>query len=192
MITPFTANGPPCPCRGKATFTAVAAIVAGGCNPAVDLDAHDLCLWLGKQNALFECTPRGLYVTGVVLSDHEFDLVIRHRQMLERWTIAAIVQRELGVSVDVVWWSPALLPRSERIGDRPTDAWQVIPRDLVAPTPELEGLWALLYDHGPRLYRTPWRAMHGFLESWKQHATTTRRRRRFGTLPLTRKGVAGN
>ena len=66
---------------------------------------------------------------------------------ITRW-----VESEVGHPVDLVAW----------YGDK----FQIVPRELEAPTRELCGWWTAVYDRKPRLNPSPRAAAVDYLESW--------------------------
>jgi hypothetical protein len=170
-----------------------AAIQEEGCNLTVKVSAYDLLQSLKARNARVTVHPGGADVEGVELSDVDAGLVREHNTMLSRWILQRMIRKQTGIKVEIAQWAGFMLPEPDwYAGFRPESAYEVTFSELVAPTPELLGLWALVMDHPPRLYRTPWRAAHGFLRTFKRHQATVRRYRRFGKLkPPDGLAVAG-
>jgi uncharacterized protein YqgV (UPF0045/DUF77 family) len=159
-----------------------AAIQQEGCNLTVRVGAHDLLETLKAKGAKLGVHPMGAVVEGVELSDIDAELVRRHDRMLSRWILAGVIRDRTGIEVEIAEWTGRALPDPGGLGCRPSSAYQVTFDELVAPSPELLGLWALVMDHPPRLHRTPWRAAMAFLRTWKRHQATIRRYRRFGKI----------
>jgi hypothetical protein len=160
-----------------------AAIQEEGCTLTVEVSAYDLLQTLKAKGVRITVHPGGAYVEEQDrLSDIDAKLVRQHNTMLSRWILQKVIRDNTDIKVEIAQWAGFVLPEADWPGRAPRSAYQVTFPVPVAPTPELEGLWALVMDHPPRLYRSPWRAAQGFLRTWKRHQATVRRYRRFGKL----------
>jgi hypothetical protein len=144
------------------------------------MTADDLLESLQSRGARAEVLPTGGLVIEVddnhELDDADVEAIREHKTMLVRWVLASIIEKEVGFEVEIAEWTGRVLPEPDWPGERPRSVYQVIPSSLESPVPDHEGFWALLYDHPPRLYRTPLRATEGFLRAWDRHLDRLRRR----------------
>ncbi len=109
------------------------------------------------------------------LDDADVKMIREHKMMLMRWSLASIIEKQTGFPVEIAEWSGIVLPEPDAFWEcRPDSVYQVVPEDLVPDDPAHSGFWALVYDHPPRLYRTPLRAAAGFQKAWNRHLHRSR------------------